>query len=544
MLVDNKYWYKNAVIYGIDVETFKDGNGDGIGDFKGLTEKLSYLKNLGINCIWLLPFYPSPNKDNGYDVKDYINIDPKFGTLEEFKKLIKAANKLNIRVIIDLVLHHTSDEHPWFQAARNNKHSKYYEYYIWTQNPPDDPSDKPAFPGEDDNVWEYDPVAKEYYHHLFYKFQPDLNIGNPDVKAEVQAVIDFWLAFGVSGFRVDAAPHMISSKGLKGTAVKEKAKYFESLNKYIKKINKEAVLFGETDIMPEEANRFFGDGKRINLLLNFPVNIRLMLALATKSNKVLIKGLNDLVSPTEKSQWINFMRNLDELNIEKLPPSQREKIYKEFAPEKNMQIYGRGIRRRMAPMVNNIQRLKMAYSILFTLPGAPLIVYGDEIGMGEDLSLPGRISVRTPMQWDSTENAGFSDAPADKIYPPVISNEEYSYKKVNVELQLKEPGSLLNMIKRMIEVKKDCPEIGWWDFEILDLNDDRVLALTHQWKRKRLLTIHNLSDEAIDIKLEGYGKKYCEQIYGDVEGCITEDDCLELNPYGFHWFKIKSRKGD
>jgi maltose alpha-D-glucosyltransferase/alpha-amylase len=386
-------WYENATFYAIDVEAFADGNGDGIGDFAGLTDRLDYLEGLGVDCLWLLPFYLSPNRDNGYDVADYYGVDDRHGTLGEFVEFVREADRRGIRVIVDLVVNHTSDQHPWFQQARSDPDSEYRDYYVWHDDPPDEPDPRrgPVFPGEEESVWSYDEVAEAFYYHRFYHFQPDLNLANSDVREEIRKIMGFWLQLGVSGFRVDAATLMIDNKGgLESTKLEDPYGVLKDMRHFVERRGDDAILLAEADDAPEHLADYFGDGDEMNVLFNFLLDAYLVLALAEQEAEPIRKVLDLLPDPPAECQWANFLRNYDELNIGRLPESDQQTVFETFAPEEDMRIYGRGIRRRLAPMLDGDRaRIELAYSLLFSLPGTPLIVYGDEIGMGTSRSPAG-----------------------------------------------------------------------------------------------------------------------------------------------------------
>ncbi len=429
-------WYKNAVIYCLDVETYMDGNGDGIGDFKGLMMRLDQLASLGITCIWLLPFYGTPNRDNGYDVSDYYNVDARLGNLGDFVEFMIRAQEYGIRVIVDLVVNHTSIDHPWFQAAQSDPKSKYRDYYIWSKEKPEDANKGIAFPGVQKTTWTYDEKAQEYYFHRFYYHQPDLNIANPAVREEILKIMGFWLQIGVSGFRVDAAPFLIESKGPEESLSDDPHMIFREMRDFLSWRRGDAIILAEANVVYDEVPNYFGDGEKLQMLFDFILMENIYLALARGEAEPIIRALKEAPAIPDSGQWAIFLRNHDELTLDKLSKSEREEVFSAFGPDPNMQIYDRGIRRRLAPMLKNDRRcLELAHSLLLSLPGTPVLWYGQEIGMGEDLSLPERNSVRTPMQWSDSRNAGYSDAPSDKLVRPVISEGEFSYKQVNFAAQ-------------------------------------------------------------------------------------------------------------
>jgi maltose alpha-D-glucosyltransferase/alpha-amylase len=534
-------WYKHAVIYGLDVGFFQDGNGDGIGDFLGLTSRLDYLQSLGVTCIWLLPFYPSPNRDNGYDITNYYGIDPRMGTFNDFRTFVEKAYTKNIRIIIDLVMQHTSDQHMWFEQARQHKKSKYYNYYIWTKKIPPGPQPKPGFPGVDNSVWTFDGVAKEYYFHSFYNFEPDLNIANKDVQEEIYKVIDFWLAYGISGFRIDAATMMFDQRGLPGTGIAYSGKMMEEMNAFIKTRNKDAIMLAEADVSANKISHFFGKGNRMQLLYNFLLNRFIFAAFAEQDALPIRRELAKLPVPPKSAQWVNFLRNLDELNLSQLPENDKKKIFAVFAPDQDMRVYHRGIRRRLAPMLKgNLRRIKMVYSLLFSLPGAALFVYGDEIGMGDDLALPQRQSVRTPMQWDSSENGGFSQADPTVLIHPVISKGDFRYQKVNAQTESKNKNSLLNHFRNLITIFKTHPEIGEGKYTMVETDQKHVFADMFEHPNRSLFILNNLSNRPTSCSVPLLDDVSLVEFYSDGDyPSVERASKIRLNAYGYRWFYIK-----
>ncbi len=537
-------WYKNAVVYGLDVATYQDSNGDGIGDFPGLCRRLDYLVDLGVTCVWLLPFFSTPDRDNGYDVMDYFSIDPRLGTLEEFLTFVRGAGERGIRVMIDLVMDHTSDQHPWFQAARHDRRSRYRRYYVWTDAPPPtDPSKKNIFPGEESTVWTYDDIAGQYYYHRFYHFEPDLDVGNPEVREEVKRVIDYWLSFGVSAFRVDAVSHMIEPhQGEQAGASHDPHCILRDLRAFASSRRPDTALLGEADVEPEDLRRYFGDGDEMHLLYNFLLNNLLFLAFATGRAEPLERCLRLLPAIPENAQWMNFLRNLDELDLERLSDEERDMVYQAFARDRDMRIFGRGIRRRLAPMLNDRRRLESAFSVLFSLPGTPLIVYGDELGMGEDLSLDGRKAVRTPMQWSKERQAGFSTASAQALPLPIVTTGPFGYKNVNVADQTTDPDSLLNWTKELIKLRRQCPEWGWGICHTVPSGEPSVFAHGVEWQGRRLIALHNLSDKAGIARLEREPDRRLIPILSSRREDPAPDALkVDLEPYGYRWYRLEPR---
>ena len=538
-------WYKDAIIYSLDVETFMDANGDGIGDFIGLTKRLNHLAGLGVTCLWLLPFYPSPNRDNGYDVMDYYNVDPRLGTLGDFVEFMHQARDRGIRVIVDLVVNHTSNQHPWFQSARSDKNSKYRHYYVWTDHPPQDAKDKVAFPGVQESIWEYDEQAGAYYLHRFYKEQPDLNTANPEVREEIRKIMGFWLELGVSGFRIDAAPYLIEPLGIEDAKLEELHNLLSEMREFVSERHGEGVLLAEANVPQEKIPLYFGDGDRMQMLFNFLLNQDVFLALAREQAAPIIEGLKTLPNIPPTGQWVNFLRHHDELTLDQLTKEEQQEIFAAFAPDETMQIYGHGIRRRLPPMLGGERRhLELAYSLLFSLPGTPLLRYGDEIGMGDDLSLEDRTSVRTPMQWSNTQNGGFSTAPQEALTLPVISAGEYGYQQVNAITQQRDSNSLLNWIERVIRIRQQCPELGRGECGILETDEPSVFAHCCEWEGNTVVAVHNLAKQpcTVTLKSQEFNPKHLIEIFRDQQYEPLDENSLTipLGAYGYRWFRADS----
>jgi maltose alpha-D-glucosyltransferase/alpha-amylase len=530
-------WYKNAVVYCLDVEKYVDGNGDGIGDFSGLTRRLDYLAGLGVTCIWLQPFYPSPNRDNGYDVSDYYGVHPKHGSLGEFVDFMNHAEQLGVRVIVDLVVNHTSDRHPWFQSARKDPKSPYRNWYVWSATRPADYNKGMVFPGVQKTTWTRDSASGRYYFHRFYDFQPDLDTSQPAVRREILRIMGFWLQLGVSGFRMDAVPFLIEKKGARVLHRKD-YEFLHEMRDFLQWRRRDAILLAEANVPPDESLQYFGDlGDRLQMMLNFPVNQRLFYAIATGDINPLAKALHDTYHRPPAAQWLNFLRSHDELDLGRLTSTQRERVFAAFGPSKDMQLYDRGIRRRLAPMLNNDRRkLELAFSLLFTLPGTPMLQYGDEIGMGDDLSLPERECARTPMQWSPDRNGGFSTA--RRTVRPVVSDPIWGYRRVNVETQRRDPHSLLNWMERKIRMRKECPEISWGDWKILNVQAPSVLAMRYEWEGHTLVILHNFSDGPQAARIDGASRKLTDLLW--TNDSLADDagrHHIELEAYGYRWFR-------
>jgi len=530
-------WYKNAVVYCLHVGTFMDSNGDGIGDFEGLMRRLDYLAGLGVTCVWLMPFQKSPRKDDGYDISDYYQVDECFGHLGDFVDFTHQAKQRGIRVLIDLVVNHTSDQHKWFQEARKDPKSRYRDFYLWSDKKPKDAEQGMVFPGVQKSTWTRDPVAGAYYFHRFYKFQPDLNTQNPAVQDEIRKIMGFWLELGVDGFRMDAMPFVIQGKGVDEPHV-EHYTMLREFREFLQWRRGDAIILAEANVMPRLNHSYFGDdGDRLEMMFNFWVNQRLFYGLATGDARPLAKALEQTRDRPEDAQWAHFLRNHDELDLGRLTDAQREQVFEALGPDKNMQLYDRGIRRRLAPMLHgDRRRLECAYSLMFTLPGTPVIRYGDELGMGDDLSLPERNAARTPMQWSTEPHAGFTRAAKPVL--PVVSDGPYAYDKVNAADQRRDPGSMLNWTERLIRMRKEVPELGWGAFEVLDVKNPGVLVMRYDWRNNSVVTVHNLLDENLEITLT-----FGEKLTSLFDAQHSEPDKrsrhhIVLEPYGYRWYRV------
>ncbi|WP_207483404.1 alpha-amylase family protein [Arenibaculum pallidiluteum] len=536
-------WYKNAVIYCLDVETYRDGNGDGVGDFKGLTECLPHIATLGANCVWLLPFHPTPNRDNGYDITDYYGVDPRFGSPGDFVEFMHAAKGQGLRVIIDLVVNHTSVEHPWFRSARSSPDSPFRNWYIWEAEKPENADEGVVFPGVQESTWTYDQEAGAWYFHRFYKHQADLNVANPEVRREIERIMGFWLELGVSGFRIDAVPFLIEHQGDPPEGRENPHHLLTEMRDFLAWRKAGAIMLAEANITMDEAGAYFGNGDRMHLIFNFILNQSLFLALARGEADPVRRVLGTVPEIPETAQWATFLRNHDELDLGRLSASERQEVFDAFGPDPGMQLYARGIRRRLAPMLGGDQRrLKMAHSLMFALPGTPVLWYGEEIGMGENLELRERDAVRTPMQWDDTRNGGFSDAPAqDLVRPP--PGGAFGPDRVNVLSQRDANGSLLDFVRRLIQTRRACPEIGWGRWTSPDLGAPGVLALRCDWQGRTVVTLHNLGDSEAEVVLGGSeDSEYLSLIAEDTaQTHYRPDEPVRLPPYGCRWLRLRRR---
>jgi maltose alpha-D-glucosyltransferase/alpha-amylase len=536
-------WYKNAIIYCLDVEKYQDANGDGIGDFEGLSRRLDYLQGLGVTCVWLQPFYPSPNRDNGYDVSDYYGVHEKHGSLGDFVNFVQHADALGIRVIADMVANHTSIDSPWFQQARADKKSPFRDWYVWADERPKNHKDGIVFPGTQKTTWTRDKRAGQYYFHRFYEHQADLNTWNPYVRAEIQKIMGFWVQLGVSGFRLDAVPFMVEKKGA-GVAHQMDFDLLKEMRDFLTWRSGDAVMLAEANVPPEESLDYFGrEGDRLQMMLNFAVNQRLFYALATGDTDPLIHVLEETRRRPRNAQWVQFLRSHDELDLGRLTEEQRHKVFAAFGPEKRMQLYDRGIRRRLAPMLGNDRRkLELAFSLLFSLPGTPMMQYGDEIGIGDNLRLPERECARTPMQWTSEKHGGFSRA--KHVVRPVISDPTYGYSRVNVQAQRRDPHSLLNWTERMIRARKECREISWGDYVVLRTDVPEVLAIRYDWRDTSLLTLHNFGSgkRKVRVNVDTRDDGLLVDVFDKQQSKAHSDGAhrIEMDGYGWSWFRVGS----
>lgn len=533
-------WERTAIIYGVDVARFADSDGDGIGDFRGLRHRLDYIADLGASCLWILPCFPSAMRDNGYDVDDYYAVHPALGSLDDFVDLIAAARERGLRVLLDLVVNHTSDRHPWFQAARRDPRSRYRDYYIWRREPPPEEARKATiFPGEETTTWTYDAVARAHYHHRFYRFQPDLDAANPQVCEEIKRIMDFWLSFGVAGFRLDAASHLIEQKGHPETEPQNRHGLLRDLFGYLRSRRPDGALMAEADVLPERLPDFVSHADQVNLMLNFLLNNHLWLAFATGNAQAIDRGLVQLPAWPGRGQWANFLRNLDEADLEQLSEGERTAVMGAFAPDESMRIYGRGIRRRLAAMLGgDPRRLRLAFGLLFSLPGAPVLVYGDEIGMGDNLSQAGREAVRPPMQWSAAENGGFSSAPRERLAAPTIEEGDFAFRRVNVAAQQADPGSLLHVVRRLARLYRDHPEIATGACERVETGSTSAWGRVYRGASARLLVLHNLSERPVDTTL-ALGTAIATELFGGAR-LVPADGVLRcrLAPYESLWARI------
>ncbi|MFI7589584.1 alpha-amylase family protein [Spongisporangium articulatum] len=541
-------WWKNAVVYCLDVETFCDWNRDGVGDFAGLAQRIDYLHELGVTCLWLMPFYPTAEVDDGYDITDFQAVDSRLGTFGDFVELIRVARDRGLRVIADLVVNHTSAQHPWFRSARAGKGSPYRDFYVWRSDPPPDTSSEVVFPDQESSIWEPDKRSGEWYLHRFYRSQPDLNVLNPAVRDEIAKTMGFWLQLGLSGFRVDAVPFLIETLGQSEEAaalLPDPHVVLRDLRAFLGRRTGDGILLGEVNLPHAQQAEFFGGdaGGELTMQFDFIGMQYLYLALARQDARPLAKALRERPEIPKDCQWATFVRNHDELTLDKLSDAEREEVFAAFGPEPEMQVYGRGLRRRLPPMLGgDPRRLRMVYSLLFSLPGTPVLFYGEEIGMGENPSLPGRSAVRTPMQWSNTKNGGFSEAPASALTAPLVEGS-FGPEFINVADQRRDPDSFLAFVAHLIHRYRQCPELGWSTFHELEQPHAAVLAHRCTWDDGTLVALHNLGPDGVQVPvtLDGCGSSH--RLVDLLEDGSTPLDgagsaTLALDGYGYRWLRV------
>jgi trehalose synthase len=547
-------WWKNAVIYCLDPETFFDDDGDGTGDFGGLIQRVDYLAALGVTCIWLMPFYPSPDRDDGYDITDMYGVDPRLGTMGDVVEFVRTAKDRGMRVIADFVINHTSDKHPWFRESRKSVDNPYRDYYVWRKDTPPDTSEQVVFPGEETSIWTQDKATGEWYLHMFAKHQPDLNVANPKVRDEIAKSMGFWLQLGLDGFRLDAVPFFLE---LQGVSKEDAAKidphdYLAALRSFVNRRNGSAVLLGEVNLPYKDQLKYFGgpDGNELNMQFDFLSMQNLYLSLAREDARPLAKSLAGRPAIHPDNQWAMFVRNHDELTLDKLTDEERTEVFAAFGPDPDMQMYGRGLRRRLPTMLDgDPARIRMVYSLMFSLPGTPVLFYGEEIGMGEDLRAKGRSAVRSPMQWNDTANGGFSTAPADKLVAQVVDGY-FGPKNINAAHAKRDPDSLWNFIAALIRSYRESPELAWGDFELIKQPHPGVLLHSCTRAGSTLVLAHNMAAQPASVTAKvSSPEDPAENFAGatlldllDGDNVPLADDGgfeLELERYGYRWFRIQ-----
>ncbi len=547
LLSDDPLWYKDAIIYEVPVKAFRDSDGDGVGDFRGLIEKLDYLQDLGINTIWMLPFYPSPLKDDGYDISDYLSVHPMYGTLDDFRDLLREAHRRGIRVITELVINHTSDQHPWFQRARRApKGSPERDFYVWSDTPEKYKQARIIFKDFETSNWTYDPIAKAYYWHRFYSHQPDLNYDNPAVWEAIFPVVDFWFEMGVDGMRLDAIPYLYEREGTSCENLPETHQFLKALRRHVDQKFRNRMFLAEANQWPEDAAAYFGDGDECHTAFHFPLMPRMFMALRTEDRFPIIDILQQTPPIPDNCQWCLFLRNHDELTLEMVTDEERDYMYRVYAQDARARI-NLGIRRRLAPLLgNNRRRIELLTGLLLSLPGTPVLYYGDEIGMGDNIYLGDRNGVRTPMQWSSDRNAGFSRANPQKLYLPVIIDPEYHYEAINVEAQQSNPNSLLWWMKRMIDLRKRHKAFGRGSIEFLFPENPKILAFVRRYGDEIILVVANLSrfTQHTELQLDGYQGMVPVEMFGRVEFPVIGRGAypVMLGPHSFVWFRLQPQR--
>jgi maltose alpha-D-glucosyltransferase/alpha-amylase len=536
-------WYKDAVIYQVHVRAFHDSNGDGIGDFRGLEQKLGYLQDLGINTIWLMPFFPSPLRDDGYDIADYVSVHPNYGTLDDFKGFLDAAHQCGIRVIIELVLNHTSDQHPWFQESRKSVDNPRRDWYVWSDTDARYRGVRIIFVDTENSNWAWDPISKAYYWHRFFSHQPDLNFDNSAVREEIWNVMKFWLELGVDGFRLDAVPYLVEREGTSCENLPETHDVIKELRAKLDQHFPVKVLLAEANQWPADLRPYFGEGDEFHMAFHFPLMPRMFMGLKLEDRKPITEILQQTPKIPDVCQWCLFLRNHDELTLEMVTDLERDYMYDEYARDRSMRI-NVGIRRRLAPLLeNDRRRIELMNGLLMSLPGTPIIYYGDEIGMGDNVHLGDRNGVRTPMQWDGGWNSGFSTADPESLYAALILNPLYGYQAVNVQSQKRMPHSLLLWTRRLIQVRKSTPVFGRGSIEFLYPENHRILAYVRQLGSETVLAVNNLSQsaQAVELDLSRYQGSIPIEMFGRnlFPRVANLPYLLTMGPYQFYWFRLR-----
>lgn len=536
-------WFKDAIFYELSVRSFCDSDGDGIGDFKGLIEKMEYLEDLGVNTIWLLPFYPSPLKDDGYDVTDHCDVHEAYGSLADFRAFLKAAHKKGIRVITELILNHTSDQHPWFKRSRKAKAgSRYRDFYVWSETPERYKEARLIIQEEEASNWTWDKEAKAYYWHRFYRYQPELNYENPEVQMEMIKVIDFWMKMGVDGFRLPSVPFLFEEEGSNCENLPQTHAFLQRIRSHIDKNYKHRVLIAEANLWPEDAAAYFGNGEECHMNFNYPLMPRLFLGLRTEDSYPIIDILEQTPETPPNSQWALFLRNYDELGLEMVTEEEKDYLFKAYAKDPHTK-FNIGIRRRLAPLLNNDRRkIELLYTILFSLPGTPVIYYGDEIGMGDNVYLGGRSGVRTPMQWNMNLNAGFSSANPQQLYLPLITDPLYRHQSINVATQDENPSSLLWWMRNVIAMRNRLVVFGRGNMKFIDSTNSKILCFIRTYESQRIILVANLSQfsQVTTLNLSEYEDCEVTEVFSQNRFLNVGDGHYSLNvgPYGYYWLQL------
>jgi len=536
-------WYKDAIIYQVHVRTFHDSNGDGIGDFPGLEQRLDYLQELGVSAIWLMPFFPSPLRDDGYDISDYQTVHPSYGTLEDFRKLLESAHERGIRVIIEMVLNHTSDQHPWFQEARSSQDNRRRDWYVWSDTDTRYKGTRIIFLDTEKSNWAWDPVSKSFYWHRFFSHQPDLNWDNPAVRDQMWNVMKFWLDMGVDAFRLDAVPYLMEREGTNCENLPETHEILKALRRKVDEQFSGRMLLAEANQWPADLRPYFGDGDEFHMAFHFPLMPRMFMGLKLEDRKPITEILQQTPEIPPSCQWSLFLRNHDELTLEMVTDMERDYMYDMYAASKSMRL-NLGIRRRLAPLLNNDRRrIELMNGMLMSLPGTPIIYYGDEIGMGDNILLGDRNGVRTPMQWNGGWNAGFSIAEPQRLYAPLIQDPVYGYPAVNVAAQKESEHSLLHWMQRIITVRRSTAVFGRGSIEFLHPANHRILAYLRRQGKDTVLVVNNLSGtaQAVELDLRRYKGNILIEMFGNNIFPRVGDlpYLLTLGPYQFYWFRLR-----
>ena len=542
-LPQDALWYKDAIIYQVHVRTFNDSNGDGIGDFRGLAEKLDYLQELGVTALWLMPFFPSPLRDDGYDIADYRSVHPSYGTLDDFKHFLGIAHERGIRVIMEMVLNHTSDQHPWFQESRSSRDNPRRDWYVWSDTDNRYRGTRIIFLDTETSNWARDPVSKSYYWHRFFSHQPDLNYDNPAVREEMWSVMQFWLEMGVDGFRLDAVPYLVEREGTSCENLPETHVILKDLRRKLDEHFPGRMLLAEANQWPADLRPYFGEGDEFHMAFHFPVMPRMFMSVKLEDRKPIMDILQQTPAIPDPCQWCLFLRNHDELTLEMVTDIERDYMYDTYAGDKAMRL-NLGIRRRLAPLLDNDRRrVELMNGMLMSFPGTPIIYYGDEIGMGDNVHLGDRNGVRTPMQWDGGWDAGFSKADPENLYSPLILDPVYGYPAVNVYAQSRSGHSLLAWMKRLIATRKSTQVFGRGSIEFLQPANHRVLAYVRQFKNETVLVVNNLSSsaQAVELDLRRYKGNILVEMFGrNIFPRIGDlPYLLTMGPYQFFWFRLR-----
>jgi len=544
--MENGLWYKDAIFYELYIKAFQDTNGDGRGDFRGLITRLDYLKDLGIDCIWLLPMYPTPARDDGYDIMDFYNINPEYGTLADFKFFLDAAHKRGLRVIADLVLNHTSDQHPWFLDACRGPESPFYDYFVWSDDPEKYKEARIIFVDSESSNWTMCNENGRYYFHRFFHHQPDLNFDNPEVRQEMKNIIKFWLDMGLDGFRADAVPYLFKREGTNCENLPETHTYLKEIRKFLNENYPGKILLAEANQWPQDLRPYFGDGDEFHMAFHFPIMPRMFMSIKQESHGPIVDIVQRTPDIPENCQWATFLRNHDELTLEMCTDEERDYMYDSYASDKQMKL-NLGIRRRLMPLLDRDHRkVELMYALLLTLPGSPIIYYGDEIGMGDNIYLGDRNGVRTPMQWNDNRNAGFSNCNPSRLYAPVITDPDYNYNATNIDSQQNLSSSLLNWLKSMIRIRKKYPILARGKLDFIFPKNKKILAFYLEYQGEIMLCVFNMAatDQPVELFLQKFSGYTPLEITGDTDFPDIGDwpYLLTLGRYGYYLFYLKKKE--